>query len=189
MLLLTVKDLAIMRYRNYSWLPAKLGVPVSHTVVVIPVYDNAALCWQCNLCGSGVRAHLQIKDSMGKKKKSDALCMFTLSGWAGLVLQPVSVFVHSTWAHIAARRDGKCQGSKRKGQGIVMVRQRFCPANADGCLGDIQAVSDSWTMRLPCLFLIEACTWGVHLLSLWFLLTIWCFLENYTSGTTKISAL
>lgn len=123
----------------------------------------------------------------GEKKKRVMLCACLL--WAGLVLKPVSVFVHSTWAHIAARRDGKYQGSKRKGQGIVVARQRFCPTNADGCFGDIQAVSDSWTMRLPSLFLIEACPWGIHLLSLWFLLTTWCFLENYTSGTTKISAL
>lgn len=36
-------------YRNYSWSPANLGAPVSHTVVAIPVYDNAALCWQCCL--------------------------------------------------------------------------------------------------------------------------------------------
>lgn len=160
MLFLTVKDLAIISYRNYSWLPANLGAPVSHTVVVIPVYDNPALCWQCCLCGSGVRSDLQIKDSLGKKWAILPAFLF----WVGLVLQPVSVFVHSTWPHIAVGRDRKCQGSKRKGQGIVVVKQRFCPVNADGCFGDIQAVSDSWTMILLSLFLIEACTWEIHLL-------------------------
>lgn len=180
MLFLTVKDLAILSYRNYSWLLANLGAPVSHTVLATPVCDNAALCWQCCLCGSGVRADLQIKGSMGKKMgRMPSACLFQV----GPVLQPVSVFVHSTWAHLAAGRDGKCQSSNRKSQGIVVVRQSFCLRMLMEVLGT------SWMMRLPSLFLIEACTWEIHLLALWFLLTTWCFVDNYTSGTTKISAL
>lgn len=185
MLFLTVKDSAVISHRNYTWLPANLEAPVSHPAAAVPVCGNAALRWQRCLCGSGVRADLQIKDSMETKWGMLSACLFQV----GPVLQPVSVFVHSTWAHITAGRDGKCQGSKRKGQGTVVVRQSFFPVNADACSGNIQAVSDSSTMRLPSLFLIETCTCGIHLLSLWFLLTTWCFLDNYTSGTTKVSAL
>lgn len=102
MLFLTVKDLAIRSYRNYSWLPASLGTPVSHTVVAIPVYDNAALCWQCCLCGSGVREDLQIKDSTGKKKRGrgNAFCVFVSSGTCSptcFTVYPQHLSPHNCW--------------------------------------------------------------------------------------------
>lgn len=117
-------------YRNYTRLSANLGAPGSHAVVTMPVYGNAALCWHCCLCRPDGRADPRIKDSK-EKKMGDAFCMFVSSG----ISSPTcfTVFVHSTWANTAAGRDGKCQGSRRKGQGIMVVRQSFCPASADGC--------------------------------------------------------
>lgn len=37
-------------------LPASLGALGSHAVVAMPVYSNAALCWNCCLCRPDVRA-------------------------------------------------------------------------------------------------------------------------------------
>lgn len=74
-----------------------------------------------------------------------------------------TVFVHSTRANTAAGRDSKCQGSRRKGQGIMAMRQSFCPASADRCFGTSRhsprLLNDEIT-----LFLSEAsfeCTWEI----------------------------
>lgn len=88
-------------YRNYTPLQANLEAPGSCAEVAMSVHGNAALSWHCCLWRPDVRADPQIKGSK-EKKMEDALCLFVSSGMGSPTY--LTEFVHSTWAHTAARR-------------------------------------------------------------------------------------
>lgn len=64
----------------------------------------------------------------------------------------------------------KCQRSGRKARGIMVVRQSFCPASADGCFGTSRHSPRLLNGEITSLLLNETSferTWEIRLFSFW----------------------